>query len=142
MSHNFLRRRRRLKAQLKKLGTTAFLVTNIKNVGYLTGFTGSAGYLLVTPKTEILLSDTRYSSQILTQCPDLDVDIRNAKESVLGAVARVTNSFGLNSIAYESQSLTKSDFDQLESKLSSSQLISSSGVVRDCLLYTSPSPRD
>ena len=38
----------RLKKQLRASGLDAFLTTNITNVAYLTGFSGSSGYLLVT----------------------------------------------------------------------------------------------
>lgn len=39
------------------------LVTSLVNVQYLTGFTGSAGMLFVTPDGLVLLTDGRYSTQ-------------------------------------------------------------------------------
>jgi Xaa-Pro aminopeptidase len=41
----------------------ALMVTNLKNVRYLTGFTGSAGMLFVLPEGNVLLTDGRYESQ-------------------------------------------------------------------------------
>ena len=42
----------RLRARLDDAGCEALLVTNLKNIRYLTGFTGSAGLLLVLPDEE------------------------------------------------------------------------------------------
>jgi len=41
----------------------AILVTKQENVRYLTGFTGSSGMLLVTPRAALLLTDGRYREQ-------------------------------------------------------------------------------
>src|SRR5579863_2713722 len=54
-------RMRRLRARLGPDG--ALLVTNLTNVRYLTGFTGSAGMLFVLPDRSVLLTDGRYESQ-------------------------------------------------------------------------------
>jgi Xaa-Pro aminopeptidase len=129
MKPHIKKRLRKLRAEIKQTGVSAILVTNIKNVCYLTGFTGSAGYLFVTAKTEILLSDSRYSSQLQDQCPGLEVDIRDANSTMLDSVERVARQSGFGSIAYESESLTKSEFDRIESRLIGVELVTSSGVV-------------
>jgi Xaa-Pro aminopeptidase len=45
----------------------ALLVTNLKNIRYLTGFTGSAGMLLVTQDRLLFTSDGRYGTQAAEQ---------------------------------------------------------------------------
>jgi len=45
----------------------ALLVTHLPNVRYLTGFTGSAAMLLVTPDTLVFASDGRYRTQAAEQ---------------------------------------------------------------------------
>jgi Xaa-Pro aminopeptidase len=129
MKAPFPSRRRKLKKKIKDAGASALLVTNLKNVNYLTGFTGSAGYLFVTPQAEILLSDSRYTSQLQSQCPDLDVDIRDSSSTILDSVQRVATQSKFNTILYESDSLTKSAFDVLASRLSGIQLVGSTRMV-------------
>ena len=50
----------RLRPQLAELELDALLVTRLPNVRYLTGFTGSAGMLLVLADGAVLVSDGRY----------------------------------------------------------------------------------
>ena len=57
------------------------LVTNPLNVTYLTGFTGEASYLIVTPKKTLLISDGRFADQLKEECPDLEIVIRPAKQN-------------------------------------------------------------
>jgi Xaa-Pro aminopeptidase len=41
----------------------AFLVTTVSNVRYLSGYTGSNGLLVITPKESVFLTDFRYKDQ-------------------------------------------------------------------------------
>jgi Xaa-Pro aminopeptidase len=52
-----------LRAALVGEGLDALLVTHLANVRYLTGFTGSAGLLLVRPTDTVLITDFRYATQ-------------------------------------------------------------------------------
>jgi Xaa-Pro aminopeptidase len=54
----------RLAARLSELGCDGLLVTNLTNIRYLTGFSGSAGLLLVVPDDSLLVSDGRYRDQV------------------------------------------------------------------------------
>ena len=54
----------------------ALLVTHLPNVRYLTGFTGSAGLLLVTADDLLLVTDGRYQTQAAEQLRAAGVDAR------------------------------------------------------------------
>jgi Xaa-Pro aminopeptidase len=58
---------RRLMAEKK---VEAFLVTYLPNVRYLSGFTGSAAILCITPRGAWILTDFRYWEQAARQAPD------------------------------------------------------------------------
>lgn len=53
----------RLRTALAESGTEAILVTKLVNVRYLTGFTGSAGMVLVTPDDACFVTDGRYTER-------------------------------------------------------------------------------
>ncbi|MSO87253.1 MAG: aminopeptidase P family protein [Acidimicrobiia bacterium] len=54
---------RGLQACLDSAGCDALLVSHLTNVRYLTGFTGSSGYLWVGPTSVSLITDGRYDEQ-------------------------------------------------------------------------------
>ena len=73
-------RRRRLagcaKPPRRGAGCDALLVTNLTNIRYLTGFTGSAALLLVLPDDVVLVTDGRYRDQSAEQLAAAGVDAR------------------------------------------------------------------
>jgi Xaa-Pro aminopeptidase len=56
-------RAERLIATLDGAGVDLMLVSNLVNVRYITGFTGSSGLALVGPNTRVFLTDFRYTEQ-------------------------------------------------------------------------------
>ena len=66
-------RRDALRALVADCGLDALLVTTLVNVRYLTGFTGSAGQLLVTADADrdVFVTDGRYDTQSAAQVPDV-----------------------------------------------------------------------
>src|SRR6516165_10855841 len=73
-------RRDNLKAQIGASGLDAMLVTDLINVRYLSGFTGSNGALLVFAdgRGPVLATDGRYRTQAAEQAPDLEIAIERA----------------------------------------------------------------
>jgi Xaa-Pro aminopeptidase len=127
--HNFAKRRDRLRTMLRHLGARAMLVTNETNVSYLTGFSGDSSYLLLTDKHAILLSDSRYETQIAEECGDIEAAIRTASIKMTSLVGQTVGKAKLSNLVIESESISKSLFDQLESELGDCELILSSGWV-------------
>jgi Xaa-Pro aminopeptidase len=66
----------RLRAALPDAGCDALLVTNLTNVRYLTGFTGSAALLLVRDDELVFVTDGRYRDQATAQIAAAGVNAR------------------------------------------------------------------
>jgi len=60
----------KLRQCLTDLQLDAILISQPENRRYLSGFTGSAGYLLITAQDAILATDFRYYEQVARQSPD------------------------------------------------------------------------
>lgn len=69
-------RTERLRARFETETVDAVLVTRLPNVRYLTGFTGSAGMLLVGPDDMVFVTDGRYGEQAADQLGAADVPAR------------------------------------------------------------------
>lgn len=64
----------RLRPLLADAGCDALLVTKLVNIRYLTGFTGSAGLLLVDADELVLITDGRYEDQATEELARAGVD--------------------------------------------------------------------
>ncbi|MGI9207020.1 MAG: aminopeptidase P family N-terminal domain-containing protein, partial [Rhodococcus sp. (in: high G+C Gram-positive bacteria)] len=94
MSADHASRRRALRALLAERDLDALLVTDLLNIRYLTGFTGSNAALVVATDDDsdesrtVISTDGRYVTQVAAQVPDLRADI--ARASAAHLVAAVT----------------------------------------------------
>jgi Xaa-Pro aminopeptidase len=74
----------RLLARLEERGLDAVLVTDIVNVRYLTGFTGSSGFVVVGPELRRFVTDFRYATQAAAQVHGFDRE--EGPRELLGAL--------------------------------------------------------
>src|SRR5687767_313187 len=102
---SFARRRDSLRRLLTEKSLKALLVTDERNVTYLTGFTGDSSYLLVTGERELLLSDKRYTQQLEEECAGLELAIRGPGSKMAEFTAEVVAKLGLASLGIEADSL-------------------------------------
>jgi Xaa-Pro aminopeptidase len=61
----------RRKFSVKKID--GFFVTQAENRLYLSGFDGSAGFLIISAKKAVLATDFRYTEQAVTEAPDFEI---------------------------------------------------------------------
>ncbi|CAA9254968.1 MAG: Aminopeptidase YpdF (MP-, MA-, MS-, AP-, NP-specific) [uncultured Blastococcus sp.] len=108
-------RRDALRRVAAQRGLDAVLVTNLLNVRYLTGFTGSNGVLLVRADgADLFGTDGRYTTQAATQVPDVELLIDRA---TVAGIAREALRRGAGRLGYESHDLTVDGLASLEQLL-------------------------
>jgi Xaa-Pro aminopeptidase len=93
----------RLREKMQEQGLDAFLVSSSENRRYMSGFSGSAGYLLITDKDAVLATDFRYTEQAGNQAPGYRID------RITGALSwfpKLTAEFGVKKIGFESNDMT------------------------------------
>ncbi|MBN1218787.1 MAG: aminopeptidase P family protein [Anaerolineae bacterium] len=59
----------KFRQQMAEANLDGFLITQPENRRYLSGFTGSAGVLIITADKQVLATDSRYYEQVRQQCP-------------------------------------------------------------------------
>ncbi|MGK2879116.1 MAG: M24 family metallopeptidase [Solirubrobacterales bacterium] len=119
---------RRLRAALLDRELDALLVTNLNNVRYLSGFSGTNGTLVVDAQRAILLTDFRYTVQAAEQAEYFDVvdggsEPRARLVEALNSVERV---------GFDDADMRVKSHEALAAALPESvELIAASGVVED-----------
>lgn len=95
------KRLEQLRQKMARQGLSALLISNLKNIYYLTGFWGSAGSLLVTADRLILMTDSRYSIHARNSVGE-NTEIIETRDA-LGVTARIIKDMGLKTIGFEDQ---------------------------------------
>ncbi len=128
---DFEKRRQKLRKLMRKNKISAMLVTNEVNVTYLTGFSGDSSYLLMTPDTEIVLSDARYTVQLEEECPDLEVVIRGPGVRMLDILEQAVRQAKPTHIALESNAVTLQLYEAFRERLPEMDWPLTSGLVEE-----------
>jgi Xaa-Pro aminopeptidase len=132
-------RRANLLRDCKGDGVDGLLVTHAVNVRYLTGFTGSSGAVLISPRHAILISDSRYEEQIKEECPGLDVHIRPHTKTLTDATAEVLTKSGLKTVGIESDHLSVGTMALLQDKAAKTTFAPLAGKVEHLRVVKDPS---
>lgn len=129
----------RLSAKLGERGLEALVVSSLVNVRYLTGFTGSAGVVVVGPGgRSTLLTDGRYDEQAHLQLER--AGLADLVEVVIGGLAEQERAMGevvagAAAVGVEAERVTLAQADRWRSgALSASELVPVSGLVESLRL--------
>lgn len=131
MPETHLRRRAALRSRLQQRELDALLVVDMRNVRYLTGFTGSAAALLVHAGGDegtVFCTDGRYLTQSARQVPDLERVNEKPCAPVLAALAGTK---GYRRTGYESHRVTVDELDILKEQAENVELVRAPGLVEE-----------
>jgi Xaa-Pro aminopeptidase len=108
----------------------ALLITDLTNIRWLTGFTGSNGWVLLTPQEVVLVTDGRYGDQAAAQLAQAGVEGRVivglSGQAMLDALADEVAPYA--SLGFESAHVTYEQFQRFEG-LFKATLVPVGGVV-------------
>lgn len=131
MSETHPRRRAALRARLQERELDALLVVDLRNVRYLTGFTGSNAALLVHAEDDertVFSTDGRYITQSAREVPDLE---RRIERPPTAALTMLAGEKGYHRTGYESHRVTVDDFDVFAEQASGVELVRAAGLVEE-----------
>lgn len=121
------RRRELLRTQIRELGADAALITNLVNVRYLTGFTGSNAALLVGADAglDLFSTDGRYVEQSRSQVPDLPLLVGRASGQAV--VTHLGSKVG--TLAYETHMVTVDEAKSIDDAADGVRMLSLGSAV-------------
>ena len=121
-------RSHRLQQRLIDLSIDGLLLFDMKNIRYLTGFTGSDGVCIVLQKGIILLVDGRYMTQAREQVRNANVDLYRDK---ISGIAGIVSGGALAEVGFEPSALTYDMYLHLKKQLKGSRLKPIDGEVQN-----------
>jgi Xaa-Pro aminopeptidase len=118
-----------LRSAAQGAGVEALLVTNLTNVRYLTGFSGTNGQLLVGPDGAVFFTDPRYAARAADLVRGAEVSIYSSR--LADVLIEHLAAAGVSRLGIEAQTMTVAARDDLAGRLEGVELVSTSGVVED-----------
>lgn len=121
----------RLRAALAERDLPALLVSAPANRRYLSGFTGSYGWLLVTPGAAILFTDARYTLRSASEAPGFAVrQVVNPGRPFPALLAETAAELGLARVAFEAGHMSFAEHAALAGALGGAvALVPSEGLI-------------
>ena len=101
----------KLRAVLPEHEIDAVLISQPENRRYLSGFTGSAGILVITAERAVMATDFRYYEQVGREAPDFELAKITTKVSDL--LPEVLADLGVKRLGFESQHVTVEQLNTL-----------------------------
>ena len=114
----------RLRAAMADRGIDALLVTDLSNVGWLTGFSGSAGRVVVPPTDALFLTDGRYTIQAEQEVKNMATASFGPPSDYDTFTTEQIKLLGIPKISFEAANLTYAGFEKLKGKLGDVELLS------------------
>lgn len=115
----------RLRSTFSEVKIDGVIITDMKNIRYLCGFSGSDGVLIVGEREGMFLTDGRYITQASSEVDTFPV--REYKDKI-GGISEIVSEFGFRRVGVESHHMTIALFESLKNALSESGLI---GIKKD-----------
>lgn len=122
-----MKRVKDLEKILHESNLDGLLVIKETNVRYLTGFTGSESYALVSTNGRAFLTDSRYTEQAESEC--VDFEIVKWSPSLPETVNSISNKFGIKRLGYEKSCMTVALYEKLKESLKGVELVGTTGLV-------------
>jgi Xaa-Pro aminopeptidase len=132
----------RLRGTLTKHELDGALISNAQNRRYLSGFTGSAGYLLITPDDAVIATDFRYYEQSEQQAPEFR--LHKTVGGFDGWVPPLFSGLGAKKVAFESSDMTVATHQAFKKALATlpaaerPQLVPTPNLVESLRIFKEP----
>lgn len=120
----------RLTKELEKKGMLPFLVQDLTNIRYLTGFTGSSAAMVLLKNDAFFISDSRYMEYAQSLLPK-SVTFLLVEETLNDTLKTVMKETGLRELYFEDESLTFGQHHRLNKKLRGVTMYAAGDPVRE-----------
>ncbi|MDO4680430.1 MAG: aminopeptidase P family protein [Aerococcus sp.] len=120
-----------LRRAMEEEGIGAYYVTNPYNCRYLSGFTGSEGWLVVTLTAAYLITDFRYQEQAGIESPDFTLMLYGRDKEYqtrIAVVDAIVKEHQVQHLGYEEEQMTVAEYDDLENA-TDALLMPESGMI-------------
>lgn len=126
---NYARRIERVRLSLESQRVDALLVTNLTNVAYLTGFTGTNGQVLIAREGATFLTDPRYAARSSDLVKDAEITIYD--NALTDLLPGMLSNLGVQRLGFEATTMSVAERNGLAEALGETELVPISNLVEE-----------
>jgi Xaa-Pro aminopeptidase len=109
------RRLEKVKEIILRQGLDGVFISSPVNRRYLSGFTGTTGYLLITGEKRLFITDFRYIQQAKQQCPEFEVV--ELPKDILDKLNELMKELDIRDLGFEDSDITYMQYCRMKDKL-------------------------
>lgn len=114
---------------LRQNEVDALLVSQPENRGYLSGFTGSTGWLLISAERALFAADFRYYEQVELECPDFELVKLPFGGGFTDVLAAMVQQTGVRRLGFEADHATFANVQDWSKAAPDCEWMASKGLV-------------
>jgi Xaa-Pro aminopeptidase len=119
---------------MRACNVDTLLISNIEegrgvNIQYLSGFSGSAGVLILTQERQILITDFRYELQVKQESPAWDISVLGGYK--LGDLAGFIKECASSRLGFVGEEISWERINKLHRELPEVEFVPLSNIVRE-----------
>lgn len=128
----------RLRGKMAEDNVAAMLVSDPVNVGWLTGFSGTFGRVIVTQSEAVFITDSRYVLQAREEVPSMPAATFASPTDADEFIAEQAKLLGIATLGFESATTTYAQWKRSAEKMSGIELLPVGDVFSDLRMKKSP----
>src|SRR5438132_11280534 len=137
-----VRRLDAVRRRLSDLQLDGVMVTTAENIRYLSGFTGSLGYLLIGQETAEIVGDSRYWIQMEEEAAAFTLVRAGASQGLFALLVDRLKALQWRRTGLEAQNLTVDQYERLGAALDGALLVPTRGMVEELRMLKTPDEVD
>lgn len=117
----------KLRAEMERLNLDAILIEESKNKRYISGFTGTAGSIIITKEKNILFTDFRYTQQAKNQTEDFEI----VEISRTNPITNFLKEMNMKRLGFEDDKMSFSTYSNYKEALVNTEMVPLKGLMLD-----------
>ncbi len=128
----------RLRDAMASANVDAVLVSSSTNIFWLTGFTGSFGYVLLTATEARFITDSRYTVQAREQVSGFDLVGFASPKTGMQVLKECMDDMGISKVCFESAYVTVGQLLQFQEKVSGIEFVPVGDLLENLRMLKTP----
>lgn len=128
----------RLREAMAAANVDAVLVTSSTNLFWLTGFTGSFGYVLLNSTEAKFITDSRYTVQAKEQVTEIEIVGFSTPKTGMQVLKECMDEMGITKVAFESPYVTYGQLLQFQDKITGVEWVPAGDLLESLRMIKTP----